>query len=186
MASVPEATPSAYFTPQYAANSCSKAARFAPFNNRIEEKIRSHSRCRSGAISLYLRVRSRSGIFFGCCIIRSAGIFSILFSDPPNSACFDNVPRRDTAFEAMLNFLSATRFGRSRTLLTCNGQNPPVRNPPVVIQNDEKKVAVFTKERSSLIDTLWSLHPWAIRFSPSLMKEQHSYRRDEKHWLQNL
>src|SRR5439155_5595414 len=76
----PEAPPTAYFTPQYAANSPSNAERFDPFNSFIEEKTEPHCRRSSASMDRYFRVKSSSGIFLSCGLLLGAGIFSCLRS----------------------------------------------------------------------------------------------------------
>src|SRR5262249_15959774 len=63
IASVPLATPMAWRTPQYMANSFSKAARLGPLNNLMDEATRSHWWCSSFSMPWYFPVTSRSGIF---------------------------------------------------------------------------------------------------------------------------
>ena len=74
MASVPEATPTAHLTPQYAANSDSNAARLGPFKSLMTEKTASHWGRNSASIDLYFRVRSKRGIFLASGVTRNVGI----------------------------------------------------------------------------------------------------------------
>src|SRR5215813_14573490 len=76
----------------------------------MDEKTVSHCRCRSSAISLYLRVRSSRGIFRGCSGILRAEIFSTLLSIVSNSVCFNLFPLCVTKFPGIaLLSLPATK-----------------------------------------------------------------------------
>src|SRR5262245_59892077 len=63
IASVPEATPTADRTPQYAENSCSNFRKFGPLSSCIEEETLSHSRRKLDSMVRYFLVRSSRGIF---------------------------------------------------------------------------------------------------------------------------